>query len=189
MYTYITERSDCMAMQTIELNGTQITFDKEKTKLHRTSYNEPCDCQDCRNYYQYVAGNRELVAFLDSFGVDYHCDEEVMSFDLGDDADSQIHHVAYYAVFGMIEKEIKFEYDQFGVDITFEKAATGPYDITAINTDREEPYFWIIVKDTVPYILDEERDMPETFFQKLKKSKFMRILKSFFAPKRGDHEI
>ena len=34
MHTYITERCDCMAMQKMELNGTQITFDKEKTKLH-----------------------------------------------------------------------------------------------------------------------------------------------------------
>ena len=168
MHTYIPERCDCMAMQIIELNGTQITFDKEKTKLHRTDYNEPCDCQGCRNYYQHIAENGKLLAFLSEFGVEHNHAEEVMSFDLGDDADSQIHHVAYYAVFGMIEKEIKFEYDQFDVDITFEKAATGPYDRTAINTDREEPCFWIVVEDIVPYVLDEKREITENPMLKFK---------------------
>jgi len=175
MHTYIPERCDCMAMQIIEFNGTQITFDKEKTKLHRTDYNEPCDCQGCRNYYQHIAENGKLLAFLSNFGVDHDRAEEVMSFDLGDDADSQIHHVAYYAVFGMIEKEIKLEHDQFGVDVTFEKAATGPYDITAINTDRNEPYFWIIVKAVAPYVLDEKRDIPESILRK-----FKRFIKSLF---------
>ena len=157
-----------MAMKIIELNGTQITFDKEKTKLHRTDYNEPCDCQGCRNYYQHIAENGKLLAFLSEFGVEHNHAEEVMSFDLGDDVDSQIHYVAYYAVFGMIEKEIKFEYDHFGVGITFEKAATGPYDRTAINTDREEPYFWIVVEDIVPYVLDEKRETTENPMLKFK---------------------
>lgn len=168
MHTYIPERCDCMAMQIIELNGTQITFDKEKTKLHRTDYNEPCDCQGCRNYYQHIAENGKLLAFLSEFGVDHDRAEEVMSFDLGDNADSQIHHVAYYTVFGTIEKEIKLEYDQFGVDVTFEKAATGPYDRTAINTDRNEPYFWIIVKAVAPYVLDEKREITENPMLKFK---------------------
>jgi len=164
-----------MAYQTMELNAVEISFDRERTKLHRTIYNEPCDCQECRNFYQYIVGNMELVSFLSSFGVDYDHAEEVMSFDVGDDADSQIHHVAYYAVFGRVEKEIKLEYDQFGVDITFEKAATGPYDRTAINTDREDPYFWIIVETVAPYVLDEKRDVPESYFQK-----FKRYIKSLF---------
>lgn len=168
MHTYITERCDCMAMQIIELNGTQITFDKENTKLHRTSYNEPCDCQDCRNYYQYVADNRELVTFLNSFGVDYHCAEELMSFTLGEEPDSKIHHIAYYTVFGTIEKEIKLEHDQFGMDISFEKAATDAFDRTAINTDCPEPYFWLVVEDIVPYVLDEKREITENPMLKFK---------------------
>lgn len=172
-----------MPLQTVEINGVQITFDKEKTKAHRTEYNEPCDCQQCRNYYQFVSRNRELVAFLAGFGIDYEHAEEVMSFDLGDDSDSDIHHAAFYCIFGTIEKEIQLGHDQFGMNITFEKAATGAYDRTAINTDRTGPYFWIIVEGTVPYILDEERDMPETLVHKFKNSKLMRIFKSLFAQK------
>ena len=157
-----------MDLQTMELNGVKIAFNQEKTKQHRTSYNEPCDCQDCRNYYQYVADNRELVAFLNSFGVDYHCAEELMTFALGEKPDSKIQHIAYYTVFGTIEKEIKLEHDHFGMDISFEKAATDAFDRTAINTDCPEPYFWIVVQDIVPYVLAEKREMPESTMQKFK---------------------
>ena len=164
-----------MSLQTMEINSVKITFDKEQTKEHRTIMNNPCDCQDCRNYYQYVAGNRELVAFLDSFGVDYHCAEELMSFSLGEESDSEIHHIAFYTVVGTIEKEIKLEHDQFGMDISFEKAATDAFDRTAINTDCPEPYFWIVVEDIVPYVLDEKRDIPESILRKFKK-----FIKSLF---------
>ena len=83
-----------MSLQTVEINSTKITFDKEKTKAHRTAINNPCDCQNCRNYYKHVESNKELVEFLNDFGIDFTCTEEVFSWDLGNDNDSLIHHEA-----------------------------------------------------------------------------------------------
>ncbi len=79
------KNGDEMSQQVIEINGIQITFDKEKTIKHRTDINKPCDCQDCRNYYKHIENNPGLVEFLSGFGVDYHCAEEVFSLDLGND--------------------------------------------------------------------------------------------------------
>ncbi len=164
-----------MSLQTVELSSVEITFDKGKTKEYRTDFNKPCDCQECRNYYKHVGNNLELVAFLNEFGIDYNCTEEVFSWDLGNDKDSLIHHEGYYGVFGKIEGE-EFEFEKFGVKITFQKGASVP-------CDRTGEYFWICIEGDFPYILDEERDLPITFSQKLQKSNIISKIKAIFRKK------
>ena len=163
-----------MSLQTIEINSVKITFDKEKTKEYRTDFNKPCDCQECRNYYKHVENNLELVEFLNRFGIDYNCTEEVFSWDLGND-DSLIHHEGYYGVFGKIEGE-EFDFGKFGVKITFQKGAFVP-------CDRIGEYFWICIEGDYPYILDEERDLPISFSQKLERIGFINKIKAFFKKK------
>ena len=46
-----------MSLQSIVINSVQITFDKDKTKEYRTNYNNPCECQNCRNYYKNIENN------------------------------------------------------------------------------------------------------------------------------------
>ncbi len=164
-----------MSLQTVELSSVEITFDKGKTKEYRTDFNKPCDCQECRNYYKHVGNNLELVAFLNEFGIDYNCTEEVFSWDLGNDKDSLIHHEGYYGVFGKIEGE-EFEFEKFGVKITFQKGASVP-------CDRTGEYFWICIEGDFPYILDEERDLPIAFSQKLQKSNIISKIKAIFRKK------
>ncbi len=164
-----------MSLQTVEINSVEITFDKGKTKEYRTDFNKPCDCQECRNYYKHVGNNLELVAFLNEFGTDYNCTEEVFSWDLGNDKDSLIHHEGYYGVFGKIEGE-EFEFEKFGVKITFQKGASVP-------CDRTGEYFWICIEGDFPYILAEERDLPITFSQKLQKSNIISKIKAIFRKK------
>ena len=161
-----------MSLQTIEINSIKIEFDKEKTKEYRTSFNKPCDCQDCRNYYEYIKNNSELVEFLSGFGIDYNCTEEVFSWDLGNDNDSLIHHEGYYGVFGSIEGE-EFDYEKFGVKISFQKGASIPYD-------RTGDYFWICIEGDFPYILDEKRDLPIACLQKLERFGFVNKIKTIF---------
>lgn len=161
-----------MSLQTVEINSAKITFDKEKTIEYRTDMNNPCDCQNCRNYYKHIENNTELVGFLSGFGVDYNFTEEVFSWDLGNDKDSLIHHEGYYGVFGKIEGE-KFDFERFGVKITFQKDASVP-------CDRTGDYFWICVEGDFPYILDEERDLPITFSQKIQRSNIISKIKAIF---------
>lgn len=148
-----------MSLQTVEINSAKITFDKEKTKAYRTAINNPCDCQDCRNYYKHIESNKELIEFLNAFGIDFTCTEEVFSWDLGNDNESLIHHEGYYGVFGRIEGE-EFDFEKFGVKIIFQKGASVP-------CDRTGEYFWICVEGEFPYILDEEREFPpQSFLEK-----------------------
>lgn len=161
-----------MSLQTIEINSVKIEFDKEKTKEYRTDFNKPCDCQDCRNYYKHIQNNVKLVEFLSDFGIDYNCTEEVFSWDLGNDKDSLIYHEGYYGVFDKIEGE-EFDFEKFGVKITFAKGASVP-------CDRTGEYFWIYVEGDFPYILHEERELPITFSQKIEKLGFVKKIKSLF---------
>lgn len=148
-----------MSLQTIEINNVKISFDKEKTKEYRTDFNKPCDCQYCRNYYKHIENNPELVEFLSGFGINFDCTEEVFSWDWGNDSNSLIHHEGYYGVFGNIEGE-EFDFEKFGVKITFQKGATVP-------CDRTGDYFWICIEQDFPYILAEERELPPpSFFEK-----------------------
>ena len=164
-----------MSLQTVEINSVKITFDKEKTKEYRTDFNKPCDCQNCRNYYKHIEENKKLVEFLSEFGIDYNCTEEVFSWDLGNDEDSLIHHEGYYGVFGEIEVE-EFDFEMFGVKIAFQKGASVP-------CDRTGEYFWICIEGDLPYILEEERDLPITFSQKLQKSNIISKIKAIFRKK------
>ena len=164
-----------MSLQSVEINSVKITFDKEKTKEYRTDFNKPCDCQNCRNYYKHIEENKKLVEFLSEFGIDYNCTEEVFSWDLGNDEDSLIHHEGYYGVFGKIEGE-EFEFKKFGVKITFQKGASVP-------CDRTGDYFWICIEGDFPYILDEERDLPITFSQRMQNSNIISKFKAVFRKK------
>ena len=140
-----------MSLQTLEINSVKITFNKEKTREYRTDFNKPCNCQNCKNYYKHIANNSGLMDYLKHFGVDYRCAEEVFSWSRENDKDSLIHHEGYYGVFGKIEGE-DFDFERFGVKITFQKG-------TLVPCDRTEEYFWICVEGDFPYILDEERDL------------------------------
>ena len=164
-----------MSLQTVEINSVKVTFDKEKTKEFRTDFNKPCDCQDCRNYYMHIQKNEGLVEFLNNFGVDYTCTEDVFSWDLENDKDSLIHHEGYYGVFGNIEGE-ELDFEKFGVKITLQKGASVP-------CDRTGEYFWICVEGDFPYILDEERDLPISFSQKIQSSNITRRIKAIFKKK------
>ena len=161
-----------MSLQTVEINSVKITFDKEKTKEYRTDFNKPCDCQDCRNYYRHIENNIELVEFLSGFGIDYNCTEEVFSWDLENHSDTLIHHEGYYGVFGKIEGD-EFDFEKFDVKVTFKKGASVP-------CDRTGEFFWICIEGEFPYILDEERDLPITFSQSIKKSNIISKMKAIF---------
>ena len=164
-----------MSLQSVEINSVKITFDKEKTKEYRTDFNKPCDCQNCRNYYKHIEENKKLVEFLSEFGIDYNCTEEVFSWDLGNDEDSLIHHEGYYGVFGKIEGE-EFDFEKFGVKVTFQKGASVP-------CDRTGEYFWICIEGDLPYILEEERDLPITFSQRVQKLNEIGKIKAIFNKK------
>ena len=161
-----------MSLQSVEINSVKITFDKEKTKEYRTDFNKPCDCQNCRNYYKHIEQNKKLVEFLSEFGIDYNCTEEVFSWDLGNYEDSLIHHEGYYGVFGKIEGE-EFDFEKFGVKVTFQKGASVPCDRTGED-------FWICIEGDFPYILEEERDLPVTFSQRVQKLNVIGKFKAIF---------
>lgn len=164
-----------MSLQTVEIHSTRIIFDEERTRVYRTDYNKPCTCQDCRNYFKCLENNTELAAFLNEFGIDYHCAEEVFSWNWDDNKDSLIHHEGYYGVFGRIEGE-EFDLEKFGVKITFQKMASVP-------CDRTGDYFWICVAGEFPYILDEERELPISFSQKSERFRFVSKIKTIMRKK------
>lgn len=175
LYYNTTIGGDGMSFQTIEINSSKIIYDKDKTEEYRTDFNKPCDCQDCRNYYKHIENNSELIAFLSAFGVDYHCTEEVLSWDLDNDNDSLIHHEGYYGVFGKIEGD-EFEHERHGIKISFQKGACVP-------CDRTGDFFWICVSGDFPYILEEKRELPVTFSKKLQESSVIGKIKTVFQKK------
>lgn len=164
-----------MPLQITEINSVKISFDKEKTYEYRTDFNKPCDCQNCRNYYKHIENNAELVEFLNDFGIDYNCGEDVFSWNLGNDNDCLIHYEDYYGVFGKIEGD-DFDFEKYGVKITFQKGASVP-------CDRTGEYFWICIEGNLSYILDEERDLPITFSQKSERFSFVDKIKAIFNRK------
>ncbi len=161
-----------MSLQTIEINSVKVNFDKEKTQNHRTEFNKPCDCQDCRNFYKNIENNPELVEFLSDFGIDYRCSEDVFSWNSTEEADTLIHSEAHYSVDGQIECE-ELSFERFGVNILFTTVVCVPHD-------RTENYFWIIVQGDFPYILEEKREIPTVFSKTdLKTSILDRIIAIF----------
>ena len=164
-----------MSVQIVEIHSVNVIFDKDKTKEYRTGFNKPCDCQDCRNYYKHIGNNKELVEFLNGFGIDYDCTEEVFSWEWGNESDSLIHHEGYYGVFGKIEDE-DFDFEKFGLKISFQKGATVPHD-------RTGEYFWICVEGDFPYILNEERELPVFFSRESQFLNFIDKIKAIFKKK------
>ena len=72
-----------------------------------------------------------------------------MSYDLGEDKDSFIHSMAYYDVFGKIEKEFSIQEEDYSISFQAN---------TNVNVGhKEEEYFWIVIDAVIPYILEEER--------------------------------
>ena len=162
-----------MPMQTITLENTTIVFDREKSLNYKTENNSPCSCQDCRNYYENIKNNPELISFLSGLGVDYNRPEGVFSYDIGEDADSPIHSTAYYGVFGKIEgDEVNFQ--KFGVNISFEKGASVP-------NDREDESFWVAVEGDFPYVLEEEKEASIILPQLSPLQRMIARIKSFFG--------
>lgn len=156
-----------MPVQTIEINSVKITFDKEKTKQYRTEWNEPCACQDCRNFYKNMEQNTELVAFLSSFGIEIPYAEDILSFDI----EPSIRSEAYYGVFGCIEAE--FSIRKYGVTVSFQNEASVP-------CDRTGAYFWIVVESDFPYVLDEARDVPPPFSEENRAARIFRKIETVF---------
>lgn len=94
------------------------------------------------------------------------------SWNLGNDKQSLIHHEGYYGVFGVIDDK-DFSFEKYGVKITFSNSASVP-------CDRKGVYFWICIEGDFLYILDEEREPPIDFSQKIKSSQIISKLKSIF---------
>ena len=140
-----------MSLQSEEINSVKLTFDKEKTKEYRTDFNKPCDCQDCRNYYENIKNNRELIDFLIAFGVDYLRAEEIMPYDLGDERDSLIYYRAYYSVVGSLDSEFSTNKEPFSVSFEMQNNVNVGHEIS-------EDYFFIVIDINLPFILDEERE-------------------------------
>ena len=159
-----------MSINTTEINSVKITFDKEKTKAYRNSFNSHCDCQDCRNFYKNLEDNNELIEFLNIFGIDYQCSDEIFSWELGEESNSFIHYEGYYGVYGYFDGD-DFNYENFGIKITFSKGASVPHN-------RTGEYFWVCVDGDFPYMLDEERELTVTFSQKIERLSFFDKLKS-----------
>lgn len=148
-----------MPWQTIKINSAQIKFDRERTKEHRTDFNKPCECLECRNYYKHIENNIELVEFLSGFGVDYNCTEEVFSWKIENNRASLIHHEAYYGIYGKIEGE-ELYFEKFGVKIAFVKNESFPHD-------RVGEYFWICIEGDFPYLHEGKREK-SSFVNKIK---------------------
>lgn len=157
-----------MSLQTIEINSVKILFDKEKTREHRTVFNTPCDCQDCRNYYKNLRDKFELIDFLANFGIDYSRAEEIMPFDLGNKKESLIKYCAYYCVVGSISNEISIKKENYSISFGNSSNINIGHEIT-------DGYFFIVVDIDLPYILEEEREFPPlSFFEKcVDKMKFI----------------
>lgn len=150
-------------MKAVEINGIKFTFDKEKTMNHRTDYNKPCDCQNCRNFYKNLENNTELLKFLADFGVDYNFAEEVLSRQEYRNNEPYIHSEGYYGVEGTFDGDY-LSFERFGVKIHFLKDECVPHD-------REDEYFFIEVEGDFPFVLDEkmEEEYPKNdFIEKIK---------------------
>jgi len=156
-----------MPLQTMEINAVKITFDKEKTNQYRTQWNEPCDCQDCRNFYKNMEQNTELVAFLSAFGIEIPYAEEVFSWDV----EPLIHSEGHYCVFGCIEAE--FSVQKYGVTVSFQNGASAP-------CGKMGAYFWIVVESDVPYVLDEARDVSPPFWGDNRAARIFKKIKTVF---------
>ena len=142
-----------MSSQETIINKVRILFDKEKTQNNQTDYNRPCICQDCRNYYKNIENNGELIDFLTGFGIDYLRPEEIMPYDFGNEKDSLIYYRAYYSVVGILDKEFCVNKESFSASFETQNNINVGHEIL-------EDYFFIAIDINLPFVLDEERELP-----------------------------
>lgn len=105
---------------------------------------EQCDCAFCRNYY--AALSTDLRETLASFGIDAQAPDELMPYDF----QGVMQYDGYYAVSGRILR--------FGkLPISTGDASILPCvgDDLHIHTGCREPYFFLNVSVTLPWVLEE----------------------------------
>lgn len=86
---------------------------------------------------------------MSQFGINYLRCEEIVSYDAKENGSVFIDSIAYYDVFGRIEKE--FTIKEYGCIISFKANKNIP-----VGHEKGEEYFWIVIETNMPYILDEE---------------------------------
>ena len=142
-----------MSSQEMIINKFRILFDKEKTQNNQTDYNRPCDCQDCRNYYKNIENNEELIDFLTGFGINYLRPEEITPYNLGNEKDSLIYYRAYYSVVGVLDSKFCVNKESFSASFETQNNINVGHEIS-------EDYFFIVIDINLPFVLDEERELP-----------------------------
>ncbi len=141
-----------MSLQTIEINGIKVTFDKEKTLSYQQEKLSACACEECRNFYKTIETNTELSGFLAQFGVDCNLTDEVFWYEMGEGDSFYYDSDGYYGVCGSFDGN-EFSFEKSGVTISFLKTACLP-------VDREDEHFYIRIKGAFPLVLNEdERDV------------------------------
>ncbi len=138
-------------IQTVTVNGTNVTFDKEKTSFYQKENISGCTCEGCRNFHKTVKINKELSCFLAQFGIDCELTDEVFWYDMGKGEAFYYDSDGYYGVCGDFDGN-EFSFEKYGVEIFFLKTAELP-------VEREDEHFYIRIKGNFPLVLDEnERD-------------------------------
>ncbi len=149
--------------QTLNLNGINITFDKEKTSSYRKDNLSSCTCEGCRNFYKTIKTNKELSDFLAQFGIDCEFTDEVFWYEMGKDDTFYYDSDGYYGVCGSFDGD-EFSFEKYGVEISFLKMAELP-------VEREDEHFYIRIKGDFPLVLDEDerdKDWKTSFLNRIK---------------------
>ena len=76
-----------------------------------------------------------------------------MPYDLGDEMDSLIYYRAYYSVVGSLDSEFSTNKETFSVSFEMQNNVNVGHEIS-------EDYFFIVIDINLPFILDEERELP-----------------------------
>lgn len=134
-------------MSIIEIDSKKIFFDKTTTRAYQLEKSEICECQGCKNYYENLKNNCELIDFLSGFGIDCFSAEEVLYSSVDE---NYIHYEVYYGVDGQMEWD-EVVVEDFGVKISFKKSVNLLHDIP-------ENFLWIVVDKDFQYILEEEEE-------------------------------
>ncbi len=128
-------------MEKLEINGTEFTFDVEKTREYYKS-NEVCDCADCLLFRRTVRDlYPELAEYLARFGIDIARPDETGPVDL---EESILYYFVGYTVCGSAperaDEEISIAADGKTLKLTLGTGFQFP------NNQKEE-YFSLTVYD------------------------------------------